>query len=203
VYHGELSLRTSWSIGRITHPRRRTPSNALNLGYICWAVAVLLSDAKAEMKFENPTLQRVTGASLKFSLPIVAALDLQVQDFQQTRISPAIAESHMANTRRSKLKPWKIKPIQVTSDPQFALVRNPSFAIAECFGQPTRNQIQAPSPAPTHNVASTSARSTDIAMGKLERLKNLLPFSRSNQTIASASMSVGAFIQADLRPYSG
>jgi len=118
--------------------------------------------------------------------------------FQQTCISPAIAESHMANTRRSKLKPWKTKPIQATSDPQFPLVRNPSFAVGECFGQPTRNQTQGPSPAPTHNIASTSARSADIARGKLERLKNLLPLSRSNQTIASTSMSVSAFIQADL-----
>jgi len=209
VYHGELSLRTSWSIGRITHPRRRTPSNALNLGYICWAVAVLLSDAKAEMKFENPTLQRVKHqvANRLYKPEILASHRCCSRPastrFQQTRISPAIAESHMANTRRSKLKPWKTKPIQATSDPQFALVRNPFFAIAECFGQPTRNQTQGPSPAPTPNIASTSARSTDIAMGKLERVKNLLPFSRSNQTIASASMSVGAFIQADLRPYSG
>ncbi|KIM61396.1 hypothetical protein SCLCIDRAFT_879191 [Scleroderma citrinum Foug A] len=43
--------------------------------------------------------------------------------------------------------------------------------------------------APTPNIASTSARSTPIAMGKLEKLKSLLPFSRSDQSIASVSMS--------------
>jgi len=108
----------------------------------------------------------------------------------------------MANTRCSKLKPWKTKPIQATSDPQFALVRNWSFA-RERVDQPKRNQTQGTSPALVPNIASTSARSTGVATGKLEKLKNLLPFSRSNQTIASASMSVSACIQADLRPCSG
>jgi len=37
VYHGEFSL---LPIGRITHPRRLTPLNAFNLGYIRWAAAV-------------------------------------------------------------------------------------------------------------------------------------------------------------------
>ncbi|KIM51381.1 hypothetical protein SCLCIDRAFT_1224567, partial [Scleroderma citrinum Foug A] len=78
--------------------------------------------------------------------------------------------SLMANTRRSKLKPWKTKPIPVTSDPQFT---------------PT----QGSSPTLTPNNPCTSTRSTGIAMGKLERLKTLLPFSRSNQTVASASMN--------------
>ena len=156
------------------------------------------------MKFENPTLQRVkhrlqTGCtSLKTPLPIVASLDLQVQDFNKPVFLLPLVELQMANTRRSKLKPWKTKPIQATSDPQFALVRNWSFA-RERLDQPKRNQTQGTSPALVPNIASTSARSTGVATGKLEKLKNLLPFSRSNQTIASTSMSVSAFIQADLR----
>ncbi|KIM56435.1 hypothetical protein SCLCIDRAFT_29581 [Scleroderma citrinum Foug A] len=76
----------------------------------------------------------------------------------------------MANARRSKLKPWKTKPIQVTLDPQLTLT-------------------QGTLPALPPNIASTSARSTDIATGKLARLKNLLRFSRSNRTIAGASIS--------------
>jgi len=157
------------------------------------------------MKFENPTLQRVKVANRLYKPENPASHPccsrLASARFQQTCIFPALVESHMANTRRSKLKPWKTKPIQATSDPQFALVRNWSFA-RERLDQPKRNQTQGTSPALVPNIASTSARSTGVATGKLEKLKNLLPFSRSNQTIASASMSVSAFIQADLRPCS-
>ncbi|KIM60041.1 hypothetical protein SCLCIDRAFT_26956 [Scleroderma citrinum Foug A] len=73
-----------------------------------------------------------------YLLPTVAALNLQVQ---QTCIPPVVAESLMANTRRSKLKPWKTKPIQVTPDPQLTLVRNPSLA-RERLDRPTRNRLK-------------------------------------------------------------
>ncbi|KIM51385.1 hypothetical protein SCLCIDRAFT_33498 [Scleroderma citrinum Foug A] len=96
--------------------------------------------------------------------------------FQQTCIPPTIAdESLMANTRRSKLKPWKTKPIQVTSDSQFGLT-------------------QGTSPALVPNIASTSARSTDITPGKLEKIKNLFSWGRSNQTIVGTSMIMTASI---------
>jgi len=79
-----------------------------------------------------------TYSSPKFSFSIVAALDLQVQDFNKPTVAIpfVIAKSHMANTRRSKLKPWKSKPIQVTSDPQFALVCYSSL-VRERLDQPT------------------------------------------------------------------
>ena len=79
--------------------------------------------------------------------------------------------NNQPNTRFSRRKPWKIRTLQVPSDPQFAPVQNSSL--------------------PT-------TRSIHIATGKLGRLKNLLLSSRSNQTIASASMSVSASIQAEL-----
>jgi len=101
------------------------------------------------------------------------------------------------NIRHSKLKPWKTKPIQATSDAQFTLVRNSSFA-RERLGQPMRIQIQGPSPALAYNITSTSARSADIATGKLEKWKNLLSFSRSNKMIAGVSVSASAPIQAEL-----
>jgi len=123
--------------------------------------------------------------------------------FQQTCISPAITESHMTdnqpNTRHPKLKPWKTKLIQVTSDPQFTLVCNSS---RECLDQVTRNQTQGSPPTLTPNITSTLVRSTDIAPGKLKKLKNLLPCRRSDQMMASASMNISAFIQADPRPCS-
>ena len=143
-----------------------------------------------------------TCTSLKFSLPILAALDLQEQNFNKlVFLLPLPIESPMTNnqpnTRRPKLKPWKTKAIQPTPDPQFALVRNSPF-VRECVDQSTGNQNQGSSPTLAPSIVSTLARSSDIAPGKLERLKKSLPFSGSNQAIASASMKVGAFIQAEL-----
>ena len=114
--------------------------------------------------------------------------------FQQTCIPPTIAdESLMANTRHSKLKPWKTKPIQVTSDSQFGLVRNSSLG-RERVDQPKRNQTQGTSPALAPNIASTSVRSTDITPGQLEKMKNVFSWGRSNQTIVGTSMIVSASI---------
>jgi len=113
-----------------------------------------------KLKFENPTLQHVKVANRLYkpenptSHPCCSRL--ASARFQQTCISPALVELHMANTRRSKLKPWKTKPIQATSDPQFALVRNWSFA-RERLDQPKRNQTQGTSPALVPNRGIQSA----------------------------------------------
>ncbi|KIM67829.1 hypothetical protein SCLCIDRAFT_1071780 [Scleroderma citrinum Foug A] len=78
--------------------------------------------------------------------------------------------------RRPKLKAWRTKPVPVTSDAQFVLNQGSSSAL-------------------TPNIAATSARSTDIAPGKLARLKNLLSFKRSNQAIVNGSRSIFRIIK--------
>ncbi|KAL4062780.1 WD40-repeat-containing domain protein [Scleroderma yunnanense] len=78
--------------------------------------------------------------------------------------------NNQPKTHRSKLKPWKTKPFQVTTDPQFAL-------------------SQESSPALTPDISSTSRGSSRIAKGKFASWKSLIRSNQSNQTIGvSASI---------------
>ena len=112
---------------------------------VWWRVSILRGSGRSRCGSLTESSAHESAASLlvvqtceAFLLPTVAALNLQVQ---QTCIPPVVAESLMANTRRSKLKPWKTKPIQVTPDPQLTLVRNPSLA-RERLDRPTRNRLK-------------------------------------------------------------
>ncbi|KAL4062785.1 hypothetical protein V8B97DRAFT_2091404 [Scleroderma yunnanense] len=81
--------------------------------------------------------------------------------------------SSQPKIHRSKLKPWKTKPFQVTTDPQFAL-------------------SQQSSPALTSDIHSTSRGSSNITKGRFASWKSLIRSNRSNQTIG-----VSASIQAE------
>ena len=112
---------------------------------VWWRVSILRGSGRSRCGSLTESSAHKSAASLPvvqtcetYLLPTVAALNLQVH---QTCIPPVVAESLMANTRRSKLKPWKTKPIQVTPDPQLTLVRNPSLA-RERLDRPTRNRLK-------------------------------------------------------------
>ncbi|KAL4081810.1 WD40-repeat-containing domain protein [Scleroderma yunnanense] len=74
--------------------------------------------------------------------------------------------NNQSKTRLFK-KPWRTKPNQATTDPQFTL-SSPALSAPE--------------------ITATSREPNNMAQGKRARLKNLLPFNRSNQNIASSSM---------------
>jgi len=104
----------------------------------------------------------------------------------------------MSNNRstihRFKMKLEKTKPRQVTTGFQMDLVCNLSLPI-DSLDQKTR-QSQESSPALIPEIASTPRGSSGL--GRRARFKNLLPFNRSNRSIASSSVVVSASVQTQL-----
>ncbi|KAL4066459.1 WD40-repeat-containing domain protein [Scleroderma yunnanense] len=105
--------------------------------------------------------------------------------------------NNQPKNRLSKLKPWKTKSIQVTANPQFALVRKLSL-YGNRLGKLTGKQTQESPPALAPNIPSTSCGSTNIATGKLASLKKLLRFHRPTPNIASSSIDVNPSVRAEL-----
>ncbi|KAL4063361.1 hypothetical protein V8B97DRAFT_2011770 [Scleroderma yunnanense] len=79
--------------------------------------------------------------------------------------------NNQSKIRYSKSRPWKTKPVQVTTDSQFALSQKSSTALVP-------------------NIPSASHALSNTAKGKLANIKSLLRPNWSNQSIASASIRV-------------
>ena len=67
-----------------------------------------------------------------------------------------------------------------------------------CLVKLTRNQAQGSAPALIPEIDSVSPGSNDIGKRKVAKLKNLLPFSRFNRTVASSFINVSAYVQVEL-----